>query len=299
MSDAAPSDVAPVPAAAVAEVKAPVVAAKEPEPTDDYEIDGRKVTLTRTQARTHIQKSGAVDKRLQEATEKQKSLDARIAEFEADPEAALAKMGKDPTKILEAMLARKAKLELMTPEQREAQALRDERDALKKEADKTAAEKKAALDKEMDEHKSMALEQQLIGAADAHGLDASPETLEGLCDVALELLELGLTPTADQVAQEFIRRDQEHLEARDRKIIPKLKGERLKTYLKANVAALLTLPPAELLELLGPAGVKAVQAATLTKLPGAVKVRAPVVAAPPRNGMGRYMTEGTFDSKRR
>lgn len=280
---------------------APVTKAAEPEPSEEYEIDGKKVSLTKTQARTYIQKSFAVDKRMQTVAEKEKAANALVAEFERDPEAAMRKAGKDPEKILQALLERKAKQATMTPEQLERAKLEEERDALKADKEKREKAEKAKADSELDQHNEKALETQLIEAADAHGLDGTPETLEELCDIALELLELGLNPSAAQVAQEFIRRDGEYLELREKKVVPRLKGPKLNAYLKANVGALLKLPAAELLEVLGPEGVKAIQEATLTKLPGPgarVAPKGAPIVPPPRNGAGRFISEAQFDKKR-
>lgn len=300
------SETAPTPAAVDStaptpstEAPAPVeIKVPEVEPFDDYEIDGKTVRLTRTQARTQIQKATALDKRMQETAETKKKLDSLISDFEKDPEAALAKLGKDPEKILQALIERKAKMALLTPEQREAQALKEERDALKAEKDRADAERKKKADEELDQHNQAALEGQLVAIADKYGLDKEPEALGDLADVALDLLEtVGEHVTMDQVAQEYLRREEEHIEARDKKLLPKLKGERLEKFLKTNIEAVLKLPPADLLRVLGPEGVKAIQAATLTKAPTATKVRAPDVKPPPRNGQGRYVSEADINKK--
>lgn len=272
----------------------------EPDEPEEYEIDGKKVLLNRTQRKTLLQKSGAADKRLQEATESQKKAAALVAEFERDPEAAMRKAGKDPDAILAALLERKAKQALLTPEQLALAKAQEERDQAKAEAKKLADEKKAAADAELDQHNQEALETQLISAADKFGLDGTPETLEALCDIAIELLDYGLNPSAEQIAEEYLRREQELIEQRERKMLPKLKGPRLVAYLKANIGALVKLPPAELLEVLGPDGVKAFQTATLTRLPSSAATPKPAtVPAPPRqrDGQGRYTTEAEFVKK--
>lgn len=299
---AAPVVQAPGQAAPATESKPLALAPAEVEPSEAYEIDGRTVMLTRTQARTHIQKSGAVDKRMQEAAEKQKSLDALLKLYDTDPEAALRQSGRDPDKLLAAFLARKAKLELMSPEQQEAAKIQEERDELKTRLEKLEAERKAEAQASVDQRNQDALEVQLISSAEKYGLDKTPETLEGLCQVAGDLLDYGTIPTPDQVAQEYIRREQEHLESRERKYVAKLKGEPLKKYLQSNMPALLALPAAELLEVLGPAGVKAIQAATLSRIPAAAKK--PVLPAAPapapvprRNDAGKFVSEADFDKR--
>lgn len=297
--EGAPPKGPPPPAAAAA-------AEPDPEPSFELEIDGKKHSLTHTQARTELQKSRAADKRLQDATERKKEADALVKLFEEDPEAALRKAGKDPEKILAALLERKAKQALMTPEQIERAKLEKERDDLKAEKDKREADAKKKADDELDQHNGTAVEAQFIEAADRHGLDKDPDTLADLADIGLELVELlGTRVTAEQIVQEYLRREEEHIVKRDAKLLPKLKGPRLLAYLKTNVGALLKLPPGELLEALGPEGVKAVQDATLTKVPAPGAGRAkppPPVGIPPRhpeNGQfTRHISEAEFNKKK-
>lgn len=251
----------------------------EPEPTDDYEIDGKKVTLTRTQAKTYIQKAAAVDKRLQSVAEKEKKLDAMLADFEKDPEAVLAKAGKDPAKALEAFLTKKAAQGLMTQEQKERAALEAERDELKAKQKAVEDEKRTKAEQEIDRRNFEAIEQQLVAAADRSGVDGTPEALEMMCEVAIEALDLGLNLTPDQIAQEVIRRQKEHVEARDKKLLSKLEGKKL-------------------LEYLGPDLVKRIQAATLAGIPApAVKPRAKPTALPPRSEAGKFVSENDFNRK--
>jgi hypothetical protein len=275
-------------------------AAPEPEATEDYEVDGKKITLTATQRRTAVQKGFAADKRIQTATETQKKLDALIADFEKDPEATLSKLGKNPEKILADLLERKAKQALLTPEQREAADLKEK--LATHEADKAKREKadKEREDAKLDAATETSVENDLIAVANKFGLDATPAVLEELCDAALHLMDMGIKkPSVEEIGAEYQLREDEALETRDRKLLPRLKGPRLLAYIKSNVGALLKLPANELLEALGPEGVKTIQAATLTKVPtGASKVKAAVIAPPPRNGAGRFISEGQFDAKK-
>lgn len=280
-----PTKAAPVPAKTeVAKPAEPAKAAEEPEPSDDYEIDGKVQRLTRTQVRTLVQKSTAADKRLQEASEKRKTVDELARLAEEDPEAFLAKVGKDPAKVIEGLLARKAKLELMTPEQRERAKLEEELKAERAKTAKIEEERKAAAAREADERNEQQLTQQLISAAEKYDLDKTPETLEGLAEVAMDLLAYGVAPTVDQVAQEFLRRETEHIEQRDRKLMPKLKGEKLLKYL--GEAVLKEIDAAR----------EAVRAASLAKIP-APTLKPKDKPLPPRAEGGRFISEAAFDKK--
>ena len=277
--EAAPSTETPaIPDAAV---KPP---APPPEPTDTYIVDGVEKVLTRTQARTLIQKAGAVDRRIQEAAEERGKAEALLKLFEEDPEAALAKIGKDPTKVLEAYLAKKAKLELMSPEQREKHKLEEELAAERAKLKAIEDERRTKAQEEQDAKVAESLEAELIAAADAHQLDRTPETLEMMADVALELVELGLQVTPNQVAAEVARRQTEYVEARDKKVLSRLTDD------------------AKLLAYLGPELVKRVKAAadeaSLKKIPGpTAKAKSKTTALPPREEKGRFMKESDFDRK--
>jgi hypothetical protein len=260
-------------------------AVTEPEPTEEYEIDGKVQRLTRTQARTLIQKAAAADKRLQEAAEKRKSLDELLKLADEDFEAFLAKQGKDPQKAIAALLERKAKLELMTPEQRERAKLEADLAAERAKTAKVEAERKAQQQAELDKRNEEHLAQQLIGVAEKYQLDKTPETLEGLADVAYDLLSYGVVPTVDQVAQEYIRREAEHIEKRDRKVMSKLKGEKLLKYL-------------------GDAVLKEIDAAreqarqeSLKKIPAPALKPRQEKPLPPRAEGGRFISEADFDRK--
>ncbi len=287
MSDAAVA--APAPAAPPsAEAKAPVVT-KAPEPAEEYEeypVDGKMVRLTRTQRLTAVQKGLAADKRFQEAAEKQKKLDADQKEFDEDPEAYYRKRGKDPEKVFAEHLAKKAKQALMTPEQIESERQAKELAELKADKAKTEAEKKAAADKELDERNSVAMEQQLIAGADKYGLDATPDVLESLCDTAAKMMDdFGVIPTVDQVMQEYLFQEREHISARDRKILSKLEGKKLLDYLGkdhiAKVRAALALADAE----------------SLKAIPSPQAKKPPANAPTKRDNAGKYVRESDFDKK--
>ncbi len=234
---AAPSGAPPNGAQKPIAAKAPDTKPAPPVEVDDseeYIVDGKPVRWTKAQRQLNFQKAIAADKRLKEAADKRAQADDLIKLFETDPEAALAKAGKDPAKLIAEHLAKKAKLELMTPEQREADKLQRERDEWRTKAEAAEKEKQSAHQAEVDKRNFSALESQLIGAADRHGLDSSPETLQSLCDIALEFLEYEVLPSADQIAKEHLRREREHIEKRDKRLLSVLSGKKLLDYLGAD-----------------------------------------------------------------
>ncbi len=260
----------------------------EAEPIFELEIDGKKETMTHTQARTRLQKSGALDKRIQAAAESQKSVESLKQLAESDPEEFLRKVGKDPQKILEGLLARKAKDALLTPEQRERAKEQEELATLKADKEKAAKEKADAATKEQTERHETALREQLVAVADKYNLDREPEVLAGLCEVAEDLLETleGVVPTLDQIAQEYMRREAEHIDAREKKRTGKLEGDKLLAYLGE-----------ELLKKIDAAR-DAKRAASLKTIPAPVlKVKTTEKPLPPRAEGGRFIREVDFDKK--
>lgn len=222
---------APPPASPVA---AAPTAANAPEPISDveeYVVDGKTVSLNKAQRSVAMQKALAADKRMKEAADKRAQAEDLLKLFEADPEAALVKLGKDPSKLFGSHLEKKAKLELMSPEQREADRLAKERDEYKSKLEAHEKEKLTARRAELDQRNHEALQRQLVGLADKLGLDQHPDVLGTLCDIALEFMDYDIVPTTEQIGEEFVRREKEHIEQRDKKLLSVLKGDKLLAYL--------------------------------------------------------------------
>jgi hypothetical protein len=266
--------VAPPPAAPPAEV----------DDTEEYIVDGKPVRWTKAQRQLNFQKALAADKRLKEAADTRNRAEELLKLFESDPEAALARVGKDPAKLIAAHLEKKAKLEMLTPEQRETQRLQQERDELRAKVEAAEKEKLTARQAEVDKRNWDAIEQQLIAAADKAGLDADPETLESLADIALEYAEARVPISADQVAQEHQRRERESIEKRDKKMLAFLKGKKLLSYLGPEVLAAVKAAQAE------------ADAASLAGIPQPqARPKAPAKTAA-RDTRG-YVRETDFDKK--
>lgn len=277
MSEAAAPVPPPVPVA-------PIEAKAEVEVAEEFEVNGKKVALTKTQQRTAIQKATAADDRFREAAAERARVDEIVKLFETDPEAALKKLGKDPSKVFDDHLSKKAKAALLTPEQAETERLRAELAEVRSAKEKFESDKKAATDKAADEHNSRVMEQQLVAVANKYDLDANPETLEALCDVAAELLDYGTIPTMDQIAQEFLRREREHIETRDRKVLSKLEGKKLLDYLGVDGLRKVRAALAEL------------DTESLKTIPAPLAKSKIAVKAHVRENKG-YVREGEFDKK--
>jgi hypothetical protein len=97
------------------------------------------------------QKTRAADFKFQKAAELDKARAAWLEAAKKDPWVIFKELGVDPDELAESRLKEKLRLQLMSPEQKEAYEAKMERDALKKRLEETEAktkEEKEALDKE-------------------------------------------------------------------------------------------------------------------------------------------------------
>lgn len=260
-----------------AEKPAEAAAPAEPEEEEliELKINGKAERRTKAQVIALAQKVEAADRRFQDAAAAIKKAEDLIASFEADPEAVLTKLGKDPAALIEAHLARKAKDATLSPEQRELEATKAELAKYKAQEKKLEAEKQTAAQQAQDEKTFAALEKTLLGAAKSYGMDQNPQTLEQLCDVALEAIEMGYTLTAEQCCEEVLHRQKEHITARDAKVLSKLSDEKLVEYL-------------------GPGIVDRLNRATLKRVPAPGATAKPKERKEPPPAKG-YMSEAEFE----
>lgn len=227
--------VVPTPKPVVKDAKAPVVETKpslkpasestktvktpEAEPLDTYVINGKEVQLTKTQAKTYIQKAGALDARMRELADREKKAQALVEDFENDPEAALKKLGKDPQKIIDSYLQKMAKQATLTPEQLEKQHLEQELADFKAKDEAAKKEQLTLAQKQMFERDVARWQQRFVTVAQNFELGGSPDTLEQLAAVSIEFGELGINLSDEQLAAEVKYRREEHVNARDAQLI--------------------------------------------------------------------------------
>lgn len=240
---AATKGVASVTTPADAVVKPKPVGAKpvvETKPTPEerklkISIEGQDEWLTEAQAITRLQKQKWSEKQTQEAAKARKEAEALARRFQEDPEAALIALGKDPAAFFEAHLAKKAKLELMSPEQQETYKIQQERDQLKAEKEQTLKERqdqeeldafKVTRDKTM---------KTLMALADKHGLDETPETLDDMLKIGMEAIELGYPLTYDQLAVELKLQREEAAKSLTKVLTTITEGPKLLEYLGPDV----------------------------------------------------------------
>lgn len=205
---------------------APAPPAAEPQ-LYEVKVKGKAKRLTLPQVLALAQKSEGAEEAFRVATETQKKNERLLKELTEDPSAVLARLGIDPDKMLGDYVARKAKADAMTPEQRERQQLEAELKTLKAEKEKQEKSRVEAEQKTQDEATARRLESTLLAEAKRKSLPGTPENLDLLCAVAIEAIEHGYEPTAAQIVDEVLERRAEELKAHGQKLLPALSDEEL------------------------------------------------------------------------
>jgi hypothetical protein len=208
----APKAAAPVAPKPVEAPKAAPPKADAAPPKLTLTVDGKPVEMTLEQAKVELQKGMGANKRLQEAAAKEKQARELVEMFEKDPESALKKLGKDPEAILESLAQRKAKLAAMTPEQRRIEELEGAKSEAEAKLKQAEDEKQAAKDSELVKQTETWIERELLQAAERNQADGTPEMLETMALVGLELGEYGITPQTPGWADMVVREAQSRVD---------------------------------------------------------------------------------------
>jgi hypothetical protein len=201
----------------------------------EVKVNGKVKHLTRDQMIVAAQKAEAANEKFSEVSKKEARIEAFMEEMANNPEEALSKIGIDVDSLAEKRLAEKVKKSQQTPEQTKQSELEAKLAAYE-------AKEKAALDAKTkeenrvkDEANTSKITNGLQEAAKRHNIK-SWAGLEDMATIALEAISQGYEPTPDQIAQEVLRRQEEHLAEKDSKVYSKLDGADLLDYLgKATV----------------------------------------------------------------
>jgi hypothetical protein len=194
-------------------------------------IDGKKQTLTREQMILKAQKAHAADLRFDQADKTRKQTEALLDQLAAQPEATLERLGIDLDELAEKRMALKAQRALMTEEQRKQMDLEAKVAKYEKEEKARLEAQQQTQQQQQDQVTYAQLEKELLAASEKHQLSNDPSTLEELCDIAIEAIDLGYNLTADQVALEYLERQDKFLKTRDAKMMSKMDGAKLAEYL--------------------------------------------------------------------
>jgi hypothetical protein len=230
------------------------------------------------------QKDAAAGKKFDEAAKLRKATEEAIAAFERDPVEALNKMGKDGRAIIQRYLKAQDEYAKLTPEQQEMDRLKRELADRDTKLQATEAEKKAAKDAELVKQTEGWLEQNLLEAAKRHAIDGTPDVLEMMANVGLELGEQGVGPSApgwaDYVAKEAQRRVDDNR----------------RTFARKDIGAAVKAGDMKALkQLLGDEAIALILKDSVTQMPGTGQPRVNKLDAPvERQGRG-HVSPADFD----
>ena len=225
--------------AAPPEPKAPATPTAAEKRKYKLKVDGKdqELELDDTEISIRLQKATAAEKRMQEAAEQRKQIQAVLEFIKKDPIAALKDpaLGIDVEKMVEERLAQRYQDEMkrqqMTPEQLKMKEIEDQLQAeraKREELEKTrAAEAKKALDEKIwaDTQKSF------FDAMAEEGVEQNYETIFHMAEIAKMNLEHKIELTPKQMAAEVKARMDGAREKLEKAARSTLKGDKLLSYL--------------------------------------------------------------------
>lgn len=163
-------------------------------------IDGAEEEVDEPELIRRAQIGQAGYKRMQEAASKQKELEAKFKEFEADPIKFFSKSGKDFREVAEQFLIGELEKEQMSPEQRR---LRELEARVKEQEEKERQIKEDMEKQELTRQEQRFAEEYDRGVAKAlesTGLPRDPYTVKRMANYMLEALENDIDLSPDEAA---------------------------------------------------------------------------------------------------
>lgn len=205
--------------------------------TDDIyeiEVNGEKHAITRDKVLALAQKGFFADKKMYQADQKEKQIQAALKTMNSDPKKAAAilkEMGVDAKKFAETLIVDELKLEQMTPEQRRTAELEAKLQQMEEER---RASEQTAHEKHINELASQ-MEQQLdTEIGEALQKTTLPKTAEVVAEVAQKMLyynELGYTLNAESA----VKLVEEEFSVRAHSLLDGMSDEMLVKFLGDNV----------------------------------------------------------------
>jgi len=275
------------------ETKAKKAAAVEEEFLE-YVVDGKPEKVAKSEALKRLSKAAFADKVTQQAREALKATKAKEAEWakereeqkallEQDEEAYLRKMGRDPEALARKILERKLREQELTPEQREAEAMKAELAALKKQQEEQAkaaeAEKVAANAKQIQQ----LMESELLSAAKAAELPTNPETFQIIYRLVQDSFDAGFPVDAEwapRIIDAAKQQIDESIASTTKAVLSGLDGDALEARLGAEVVDKLV-------------------ANRLAKIRGKRPAPAATQSTEPKQSAPKYITEAEFREQAR
>lgn len=148
------------------------------------------------------QLSLAAKKRMGEAqAEKRKAFEI-IKAFESDPESMLKRLGPKGREIAEKFLLAQINDEMLTPEQKELRALKNENETYKQKDAREKAEREAQVAQQKENEYAQSFQKTIIEALNKSGLPKTPELVKRMAAMMSKNLEYGLELSPDDLVAE-------------------------------------------------------------------------------------------------
>lgn len=243
-------------------------------------VNGEKKQLTREQAIRQLQKDSAADERFRKGGEAVKKANTILSMLKDNPREALTQLGVDVRGFSEQVLREAVEEAELTPEQKQHRQDTKELERLRnfEKQQKELGEKQAQAEK--DKALFAQLEKGILEHAERGGLEGTPDNLQRISETALELIDLEVPFTPEQLIAEVKEREEAAFGKLEKKVLGGLKGEALA-------------------KRLGPTVVEEILQWSIQKLRGGPPAAAKPAAAPstPAEKKSPYMTEKDFDRK--
>lgn len=169
-------------------------------------INGVEKEVTLAKAIQDYQKFEAANEKFTKAAELEKSIAEKEALFKQDPRKALQELGHDPLAVAQQWLEDFLKDQELSPEQRELNDLRKEKEERSR-TEKESHEQKQKMEFEATvESRRQELETGVIEALEKHGLWKDESTAREMGAYMLEAFEAGIDLTPDMAAR-LVKRD--------------------------------------------------------------------------------------------
>jgi hypothetical protein len=152
--------------------------------------------------RKELQLSRAAKKRMSEAVAEKKKAFEIINAFEKDPESMLKRLGPKGREIAEKYLLAQINDDMMSAEEKELRALKQENETYKQKEAREKAEREQAAQAAKENEYAQNFQKTIIDALNKSGLPKTPELVKRMAAVMSKNLEFGLELTPDDLVAE-------------------------------------------------------------------------------------------------
>lgn len=172
---------------------------------------GREVEVTQEELIKAYQKSVGAEERMTKAAEMEKQAVAILKLAKEDPKAFLSHpaIGADIKAFVQRAINEQLEEEMLTPEQKEQRAMRQELERLRGEAQRQKEAEESARMEQLTAHYQEELSNQIVSALDTSGLPRTEQTVARIAQYMQVALENGLENVTAADVVPYVKRDYE------------------------------------------------------------------------------------------